>query len=1007
MLSHKVLTRQSVGRVANYYGDGADDYYAKGGDAYQWQGKGAEALSLSGAVDAERFRELLAGQVDGKAEGSRGATRQDSSTRIGLDLTFSAPKSVSLQALVHGDAGIIAAHDRAVAKALEHAEERAQARHKVDGKTRIETTGNLIIGKFRHETSREQDPQLHTHAVIMNLTRRSDGQWRALKNDEIVKASKYLGAVYRAELAHELQKLGYQIRHGRDGMFELAHISRRQLEAFSQRSAQVESRLAEKGLTRETATQAEKQAATMASRAAKGATDRDAVHADWVARARELGIQFDRRQWAGHEERAERAREPAEVAGAEAAKRALRYAVNHLTERQAVVGERELIDVAMKHGVGAVRLGDLQAELKRQTEQGYLIRESPLYRPAGERAGEQGKSRQSWVAELAERGMDRVAARERVDTAIRTGGLVAGEARYSTQTALEREKRILQIERDGRGRVEPLMSADAARTHLAATTLNRGQREAAELMVTTVNRVVGVQGFAGTGKSHMLDTARAMIEREGYQVRALAPYGSQVKALQDLGVEANTLASFLRAKDKKIDARTVLVIDEAGVVPTRQMEQALRIAEKAGARVVLMGDTAQTKAIEAGRPFDQLQAAGMGTAAMEEIQRQKAPELKKAVELAARGEANGSLAHIEAVIEVRNDGERHARIAYDYTSLNPQDRERTIIVSGTNDSRRDINRRVREELGVAGQGIEYDTLIRRDTTQAERRHSKNYHVGDVIQPEQDYPRFGLRRGELYRVEDTGPGNRLVVRPMTQGQEKGLTGERQAGGDLAGPEGQGVAFSPRLASKLSVYQPERAELAAGDLVRITRNNAEQDLANGDRFKVEAVARDRITLSNGKRRVELATDKPLHLDHAYATTVHSSQGLTADRVLVNANAESRTTAKDVHYVAISRARHEARIYTDSIHKLPAAIMRENIKHAALDLARDRSGFLGDRSRPAALGERTRNAQHVRTGAEVLHHGDRAAGRNATAEASHPRHEARQKGSKAVERDRGAGR
>src|SRR5690606_38393066 len=131
--------------------------------------------------------------------------RKETKDRIGIDLTFAATKSVSLQALVAGDAEIINAKDKAVERALALAEARAQARHKIDGKTRIETTGNLVIGKFRHETSRERDPQLHTHAVILNMTKRSDGQWRALKNDEIIKATKYLGAVYRAELAHELQ----------------------------------------------------------------------------------------------------------------------------------------------------------------------------------------------------------------------------------------------------------------------------------------------------------------------------------------------------------------------------------------------------------------------------------------------------------------------------------------------------------------------------------------------------------------------------------------------------------------------------------------------------------------------------------------------------------------------------------------------------------------------------------------------------------------------------------
>lgn len=129
------------------------------------------------------------------------------------------------------------------------------------------------------------------------------------------------------------------------------------------------------------------------------------------------------------------------------------------------------------------------------------------------------------------------------------------------------------------------------------------------------------------------------------------------------------------------------------------------------------------------------------------------------------------------------------------------------------------------------------------------------------------------------------------------------------------------------------------MSVGDTVRITRNNAALDLANGDRFKVAAVAQGKVTLENGGRNVELQADRPLHLDHAYATTVHSAQGLTADRVLINAHTHSRTTAKDVYYVAISRARQEARIYTNDIRAFPDAIARENQKHAALDLTRAR--------------------------------------------------------------------
>jgi conjugative relaxase-like TrwC/TraI family protein len=917
MLSHKILTRQDVGRAASYYEDGVDDYYAKDHEASAWQGQGAMALGLEGPVDQERFRELLAGRVTEAGAPARTSTRQDAHNRIGIDLTFSAPKSVSLQALVGGDAAIVCAHDLAVERAIATAEELAQARKKVDGRSRVEETRNLVVAKFRHETSRERDPQLHTHALVLNLTRRHDGEWRALRNDSIIKSTRYLGAVYRAELAAELQRAGYVLRHGRDGFFELAHIDRAQLAAFSRRAAQIEARLAGAGLTLDTATSERKQKVKLETRPPKVPTDRQALFAEWQARARELGIDF------GARDRAASERDPELAAGTpsphfatEGARRGVRFAIAHLTERQAIVEEHELLDVALKHAVGRATLDDIRGEVERKVVSGHLIRESPLYTLADQPAAAKPLSRSTWTDVLAERGIDRAAARSRVDEAIASGRLVPAERRYTTQIALEREKRILQIEREGRNQVSPIASHEFVRCRLYSTHLTDGQRAAVELIGTTTNRVVGVQGFAGTGKSRMLGEATALVERQGHKVVALAPYAAQVRALRGLGVEARTLASFLAAREKALDPNTLVVIDEAGTVPTRQMEQAMKLAEKAGSRVVLLGDTQQTKAIEAGRPFDQLQAAGMQTALMREIQRQKDPHLREAVALAANGEAAASLAHIESVREIRDDCERHAAIARDYARLPEEERSRTIVVAGTNEARREINSAIREDLGLAGHGHEYSILVRRDTTQAERAFAKNYTLGEIVQPERDYPRLGLERGVLYEVTENGPGNRLTLRD---------------------DKGKVVEFTPRTQIHLSVYEPERAELARGDRVRITRNDAALDLANGDRFTVAAVAKDSITLHDGKREVVLVADRPLHVDHAYATTVHSSQGTTAERVLIDAGTKSRTTGKDVYYVAISRARQEARIYTDDRSKLPLAVAREHAKHAAMELER----------------------------------------------------------------------
>jgi hypothetical protein len=219
-------------------------------------------------------------------------------------------------------------------------------------------------------------------------------------------------------------------------------------------------------------------------------------------------------------------------------------------------------------------------------------------------------------------------------------------------------------------------------------------------------------------------------------------------------------------------------------------------------------------------------------------------------------------------------------------------------------------------------------MNRVDMTQAERRYAPSFQRGMVVQPEKDYAKAGLVPGEIYTVKEALPGNVLV---------------------LAASNGLSVSINPRKVTKLSVYQPEKPELAAGDLVRITRQIPSLDLTNGDRMRVTSLETgfihlESLTQHDGKpeRVVKLPSDKPLHLEHAYAATVHSAQGLTDDRVFVSINTESRTTSLNLFYVAISRARHEARIYADNIKKLPAAIGKRYEKTTSLSLQKEREAL-----------------------------------------------------------------
>lgn len=931
MLNITTITRKSIGGVVSYYADGADDYYAKDGQSMQWEGEGAKALGLDGEVDQNRFRELLNGKLS-DTERLHRPVKEGAKERLGYDLTFSAPKGVSLQALVHGDHKIVQAHDRAVKAAIHEAERLAMARSTTQGKTQIEHTNNLAVATFRHETSRAKDPDLHTHAFVLNATQRADGQWRSLTNDGIVNSLKHLGNVYKAELAKELQKEGFDLRFDRNGTFDLAHFSEEQIKAFSARSTQIEAALAEQGLDRDSATQAQKNVASLSTRDRKEAgIDREQLRQEWQKRANELGIDFDSREWAGAGGRnvVERNSAPTidtSMTVAQNADRCVEFAIRSTTERQAIVKERELLETATKHGYGVLSVGDVRAAMARKLEGGHLIRETPVYHSANAdhhgKGGRKGKAqegpaltRAEWIKEVEATGRDRQQARRLVDQSIANGRLLKGEARYTTHIAQQRERDILKIERRGRGAVTPSVTPEAARTFLdKQSTLHPEQRRTVETITTTANRFTAVQGYAGTGKSYMTTTAKTLLEANGHHVTALAPYGPMVRNLQADGMDARTVASFVKAADKKIGPGSVVFIDEAGVMPARQMKQVMSIIEQHGARAVLLGDTSQTKAIEAGKPFDQMMKAGIETSYMSEIQRQKDPELLKAVQLAAEGDTDKSMQHLKHLTEIKDKSSRHQQMVDAYTAQAPDERDRSIMITGTNESRHDLNAGVRERLELAGKGHHFELMNRLDSTQEERKHSRYYEKGAVIVPERDYA-VGLKRGELYRVMDTGPGNRLTVKAEN---------------------GEVMSFSPARCTKLSVYAVEKAELSPGDHVRISRNVAERDLGTHERYRVKAVQPESVLIENGQGKVvKLDNKQPLPMTYGYATTVHSSQGLTADRVFANLDSKSRTTVKEVYYVAVSRARHEAQVYTDSTKSLPDAIRRSTDKSAALEL------------------------------------------------------------------------
>lgn len=900
--------------ISNYFLEAKDDYYSKEGEYSSWQGKGAKSLGIENqSVNSKTFQELLEGKHNNQV-------LKKSSNRLALDFTFSAPKSISIQSLIGQDEKLIQAHENAVSKALETAENMAKARITNNKITTEINTSNLIIAKFRHETSRRKDPQLHTHALIMNMTQKENGEWAALVNDTLYKNKKLISAIYKSELAKSCIEMGYDIRQNKkNDTFELSHFSQEQLDQFSKRSQEIEHSLKEQGLTREDTNSKQRSKIALETRHSKDRNlDRKELFKEWEKQAKEAGINL-------HEIRKERTINKTKVKEnkykaenlinkSKAADEALKFAINSLSERQTVLESNILKHAALDHGFGQITLDDVDEAIQRALKkEGSLLKSEPIYTD-GETKNMKGqniyKTKSEWQKYYKENNLDQ----KSLDTK-----LYSDKWAFVAKEGLNIEKEILAIEKLNRGTVENKIKPELINNIISQYTLSQEQEKAVRNIVQSTDRFIASHGYAGVGKSYMTKVAKEIIEKNNGNVIALAPYGNQVKALQNEGMKAQTLASFLVAKDKKIDKNTVVFVDEAGVIPSKQMKKTMEIVKELGGRIVFLGDTAQTKAVEAGKPFDQLIKNGMQTSYVSTIQRQKDKELLHAVQLSALGKTKDSVEALKKQIITEKDHfKRHQILVNKYVALSQKDREKTLIVTGTNESRRDINQKVREALQIVGKGEKVTMLNRYDSTKEERKYARYYEKDMVIQPEQDYKQYGLKRGELYTIIDTGTikKNQLTVKDK---------------------DGNQIIFNPRIINKLSLYQPEKNEIAIGDRIRITRNDKDLDVANGDQFFIKKITQDKIVLRGIKEEqqdVILNKNKPLYLSYAYATTVHSSQGMTCDRSFVNIDTKSNTTTNEVYYVAISRAKYETQIFTDDIDKLPKAISQKSMKTSALD-------------------------------------------------------------------------
>lgn len=855
----------------------------------QWQGQLAEKYGLSGTVGAEEFQRLSEGQHPQTGEqlvqhrqsfeyvNPDGKAVKSVEHRAGWDATFSPAKSVSLTALVGGDGRIRTAHSEAVTVALSELERYTQAR--LGGNRPAETTGQFVVAKFEHDTARPVDgyaaPQLHTHAVIFNVTEREDGTTRALQERSFFDSQQFATAVYQSELTFRLRQMGYEIEPGRSGAPEIKGYSLEYLDASSLRRDQIRGHMEQRGISGH-------EAAEIAAHATR---DEKLVQspAEVLAAHRKLAAEFGNQPERVVATARERSQSMSTAQTAESAKvtaqEAVTFARERRFEREAVTDERVIFRDALRRGMSETTYTEVRATFERRLAAG----EFQLVPGQKHDSGRQ----------------------------------------FTTTETIRAEKEVLWQMQQGQGRAEQIMPIQDAVAHTGHyEILNAAQRRAAEEILTSRDVVQGLQGFAGVGKSSTLRTVREAAEQHGYRVEGFAPTSRAAQQLRDVGIAADTLQGFLARAKPPTPERHLYMVDESSLASTQQVRDFLGKLDS-GDRVLFVGDVRQHQGVDAGKPFEQLVNAGMKTAKLGQIVRQKNPELLRAVEHLSRGEVAEGIALLEQqgrITEIKDASQRIASIARSYA----ESPENTIVVSPDNASRREINQAVRSELQahsiVDGENHAVRVLVpRSDMTGADRTWAANYDVGDVLHYQRGSKAIGIEKQSYATVLATQPKENLLTVQTENGKQ--------------------VTYDPARLLGISAYRELEREFAVGDRLSFTAPDRELGVANRDLGTVERIDRDghlSVRMDGGKSVLFDAAEMR-HFDHGYAVTSHSSQGLTADRVLVNidTNVHPELINERFAYVSVSRASHDAQIYTNDTTSLATRLSHEVSKASAINL------------------------------------------------------------------------
>jgi ATP-dependent exoDNAse (exonuclease V) alpha subunit len=758
-----------------------------------------------------------------------------------------------------------------------------------------EYDGDIIAAVHRHEDARPVDGlvdmDLHSHVTVINAMRRSDGQWTSINNDQGVdcELQKEADAIYLATLAGLAVEHGYALEQSTTG-FEVAGITREQIEAFSRRRGQIQRDLADRGGI-EAASVAQRDAAWSATRAEKRQMSEAEQRWEWRRRLREAKVPT----YTFMAKSLERAQQHAQPDPDRAAK-AVQRALEHCSEHQTVFSASAVRAEALRQGM-AVGLSITAIDA--------ALRSTPELLDGGK--------------------VDRDGTRKL-------------RKLHTTTWAVDQELAIQPIATGGE--TVPLQTPEAVsalleqRQRAQGWHYSAGQIAAIEMALTGKERHQGIVGAAGAGKTTSMAVIVEQYRQAGFTVVGLAPSAKAAAELQSAGCAARTLESFLRSKPNETTGKTLYILDEAGMVSRKDLLRFYRRAEQDAARTLAVGDPRQLQAVQAGNPFEQmLRCNDFRQASITQINRQKDQALLAVAEAFAQGDAEQGLRLADPYtreIPLPHPGPGQERLdkaikqealamaaAESYLRLAPEDRDQTLVLAASNGTRQAANARIRAglihrgELGSAS--VIITALDKVSLSTIHQGQAVFYPVGQVVELGRDEPGVG-DRGTRWKIVGTEKGKLQVVPLHDEGKPP-------------------VNLTP--STKLQLYNARSMELRSGDKVLFRQNDKSRDidLRNGDDAVIEIRNGKAFAHMSDGRSVEIKTSEVM--DYGYCRTVHASQGATVDRAIVIA--EISKAGANLGYVALSREKHHLEIVTDDKTKLAESwgkyVRQESARDAAM--------------------------------------------------------------------------